>query len=429
MSLLKSKICQVIAERYDIGQKSLHDQWEQLIHRPLAALKSNELQFSDLFLVIDALDECGNQDDIRVILQLLAEAKNLSAIRLRIFVTSRPETPIQLGFRAIGGAVHQDFVLHSISQSIVQHDISVFFKNELEKIKKERALSADWPGEQNIELLVQKADCLFIYAATACRFIGDRQWLPEERLGLVLRGDPTGLSPTEKLDEMYEQVLTYSVIGDCGDRAANILCARFRHVVGPIVLLFESLSAVVLAKVLDTETEVVKVTLSSLHSVLDIAEDEDSPVRLLHPSFRDFLLERERCSDSRFWVNKEEVHKHLAERCLWLLSTSLRRNICNLHTPGTLTCELKRSTVEQQLPVPIQYACRYWVDHLQWGKIGLCNDNGQVHIFLQKHFLHWLEALSLMGKMSEGVLMLTALQSMLTVGGPAISCYNRCRFS
>jgi hypothetical protein len=45
-------------------------------------------------------------------------------------------------------------------------------------------------------------------------------------------------------------------------------------------------------------------------------------------------------------------------------------------------------------------------------------------IFLQQHFLHWLEALSLMGKMSEGVLMITALQSVLTVSDFVPSRYD-----
>jgi hypothetical protein len=84
-----------------------------------------------------------------------------------------------------------------------------------------------------------------------------------------------------------------------------------------------------------------------------------------------------------------------------------------------------RSTVRRFLPVEVQYACRYWVEHLehlrppQRGDVGLCDD-GEVHRFLQKHLLHWLEALSLMGKMPEGVLMIKALQSMLTVSGFAI---------
>ena len=42
-------------------------------------------------------------------------------------------------------------------------------------------------------------------------------------------------------------------------------------------------------------------------------------------------------------------------------------------------------------------------------------DNGQVHTFLKKHFLHWLEALSLMGNVSDGVVMVRTLESMLTV--------------
>ena len=88
--------------------------------------------------------------------------------------------------------------------------------------------------------------------------------------------------------------------------------------------------------------------------------------------------------------------------------------------------EVEKSKVEKYLPLHVQYSCRYWVHHLQRGNIDLY-DIDQVHIFLQKHFLHWLEALSLMGKMSEGVLMLTALQSILTVSDPAIShCILRC---
>ncbi|KAH0543088.1 hypothetical protein FGG08_002602 [Glutinoglossum americanum] len=419
-SILKSNICQAIAKRCDIGQKSLRDQWEQLIYQPLAALKSNELQSSDLILVIDALDECGNQNDIRAILQLLAEAKTLSFIRLRIFVTSRPETPIQLGFKDLPGNVHRDFVLHSISQPIVGHDIYTFLKDEMGKINKEH-LPADWPGKQNIELLVQQAHGLFIYAATVCRFIRDPDWDPERRLCLVLndsavaKGDTTSQSPTVELDEMYTKVLNHSVIGNCSEQNKLEFIRRFKQIVGPIVILFDSLSTAALDKLLDmpnwkTDSKI----LLRLHSLLDVPEYQDSPIRLLHPSFRDFLLDKKRCKDSRFWVDKEEMHKDLAERCLGLLSKSLRRNICNLHTPGTLACELERKTVEQHLPAPIQYACRYWVDHLQLGKDGLCNDNGPVHMFLRKHFLHWLEALSLIGETSKGVLIITALQSILT---------------
>jgi len=44
--------------------------------------------------------------------------------------------------------------------------------------------------------------------------------------------------------------------------------------------------------------------------------------------------------------------------------------------------------------------------------------------FLREHFLHWLEALGLTGKMSEGVRMITKLQSMLVVSGVMLSHYD-----
>lgn len=61
-------------------------------------------------------------------------------------------------------------------------------------------------------------------------------------------------------------------------------------------------------------------------------------------------------------------------------------------------------------------ACCYWVDHLQRSGPGL-GDDSQVTALFQEHFLHWLEAMSLIGKMSEGVLMVAALQSIVTVSG------------
>lgn len=54
-----------------------------------------------MVFVIDALDECETGEDVRLILALLAEARDHRPIGLKVFVTSRPETPILLGFRQI----------------------------------------------------------------------------------------------------------------------------------------------------------------------------------------------------------------------------------------------------------------------------------------------------------------------------------------
>jgi hypothetical protein len=96
----------------------------------------------------------------------------------------------------------------------------------------------------------------------------------------------------------------------------------------------------------------------------------------------------------------------------------LKTDICDLRLPGTLISEVTIDEVDLHLPLEIRYACCYWVYHLQQGNVELW-DKEPLHVladtFLRKSFLHWLEALSLMEKASEGVLMTQAFYSSLTV--------------
>lgn len=417
---LKRYICDALTEHGDIGQRALNDQWKYLIFQPLKSL----LPCLTLILVIDALDECEDDRNLRKILQLLAQVKDLKTVQLRVFLTSRPETPIRLGFREMPGIIYHDEVLHNTPRSVIEHDISIFLRHEMDRIRKERALERDWPGEDNIKILAGKANPLFIYAAAACRFIAESRY-PEQRLSQMLQVNSASQSSTKKLDEMYTLVLEHSVIGDADEDEKDLRTRLFKQVVGSIVILFNSLSARALTELLAVSAGEMNGTLEPMHSVLDISDDLDSPIRLFHVSFSDFLLDNKRCFDNQFWVNERKAHSDLVENCLRVMSSALKRDICNLQKPGRLASEIDRNSVDECLPVYIQYACRYWVDHFMRSDIELC-DNGPVHKFVQKHFLHWLEALSLMGKMSEGVLMITALQSKLVVSDFMPLCHDLC---
>jgi hypothetical protein len=57
-------------------------------------------------LVVDALDECDGENNIKTILLLLAEAQSLKNVRLRVFITSRLETPIRSGFLQVWKGEH-----------------------------------------------------------------------------------------------------------------------------------------------------------------------------------------------------------------------------------------------------------------------------------------------------------------------------------
>jgi hypothetical protein len=417
---LKPYICQAIARNPDVFQQSLAEQWKNLIFQPLSDLREASLQSRLFILVIDALDECEDENDIRLILRLFAQAKTLGTVRLRIFITSRPETPIRLGFRVhIPEAEHQDFVLHHVPQDIIQGDISIFLRHELDIIRREsEGRPRGWPGEDKIELLCQKARGLFIYASTACRFIGDQSRDPDDSLSFILKDDYVGQSVTGNLDDMYTKILTHAAVGDRDREKPN---TEFKQIVGSIVILLDALPAVILDQLLFIRKGTVHRRLRSLHSVLDIPKSQESPIRLLHPSFRDFLLKQQRCSDPRFWINKTKAHDHVFKSCLKLMSKRLKRDMGNLQLPGALKHTVENGIVENAditenkfIPLGVQYACRHWAYHLLRSKIQL-HDNCQVHIFLQKHFLHWIEALCLIGELSEGIFALRSLESILTV--------------
>jgi len=400
----------------DIFQRGLCDQWKYLILQPLSNLKVSSQQ-QVFVLVIDALDECEGDDDIKLILRLLAEAKKEA--QLRVFVTSRPETPIRFGFHRITQEAHQDFVLHNISPPVIQHDISIFLHHELQIIQRENQFPEGWPGEGTIKLLSERAQGLFIYAATACRFIRDPSWNPVESLSLILKDAYVGQSFTQELDEIYTRILTHSII--LRDRRnKEQLYIEFRLIVGSIVILPDYLSSTILARLLELPVETIKVRLRCLHSVLDVPESDQSPIRLLHPSFRDFLQDQQRCLERQFWIDENHTHGHLFMMCIKVMSKHLKRDMCKLRLPGALISKVKEIVLGNSLPLEVQYACQYWVHHLRRSNAKLF-DNGQVHTFLRNHFLHWVEALSLIGKMSDCVLIVKSLEEKLTVSRISIS--------
>jgi hypothetical protein len=409
---LRRYIYDAITKRKDIASQSLHDQWCQLILRPLARLGSRSSP-SSYVLIVDALDECDKEEHIRIILQLLAEARTLRTVRLRVFLTSRPEIPIRHGVYQIPDVERQDFVLHNISPLIVDHDISIFLQCNLGFIARERSLGAGWPGEQIVKRLVHNASGLFIWAATACRFIREGQRFAAKRLDMILESSNTTINAPEKhLNEIYLTVLRQSISPDYTAEEAEELCCKLKSLLGSIVTLFSPLSTQSLSKLVNPSQQEVDQTLDDLHAILDIPKDQTCPLRLHHPSFRDFLLNKDRCHEQNFQVDEEEAHQTLATSCIQLMSISLKQDICGLEAPGVLATNIDSSQAKEYLPVELQYACIYWVQHLKRSGAQLYD---QVYQFLQNHLLHWLEALGWMGKASEGILAITSLEAMIPV--------------
>ena len=406
-----------IIEQNDIANQSLRDQWRQLILRPLSRLQQSSSLTSYIFIV-DALDECDSEDDIRMILKLLTEARTLTTVRLRVFLTSRPEIPIRHSFCQTPETEYQDFILHNTSLSIVNQDIGIFLRYNLNVIAGERSLGASWPGEQIIKRLVYSASGLFIWAATACRFIREGKLFATKRLDMVLESGSTTINAPEKhLNGIYLTVLRHSISPEYTPEEAEELRYRLKGLLGSIVTLLAPLSTQSLSKLVNTSQEEVDQILNDLHAILDIPKDKTCPLRLHHPSFRDFLLTKERCCDSNFQVDEKQAHQILADCCIRLMSTSLKQDICGQEAPGTLVANIQSYQIEQCLSPELRYACLYWIQHLQKSGAQLY-DKDQVHQFLQIYLLYWLEALSWIGKTSEGILAICSLGALIPVSLP-----------
>jgi hypothetical protein len=409
---LRHYICDTISRYKDIASRSFHDQWSQLILFPLSKLGSGS-SLSSYVLVIDALDECDKDEHIRIILQLLAEARTLKTARLRVFLTSRPEISIRHGFCQIPDSEHQDFMLHNVSPTIVNHDISLFLEHNLGIIRQEWTLGADWPGEVVLQQLVQYASGLFIWASTACRFIREGRQFARKRLYTILKGSSSAITAPEKhLDEIYLTVLKYSISLEYSDEEKEEVYDMLKHTLGSLVVLLSPLSTSSLSMLLHLPREDVDWTFEDFYAILNIPKDPTCPLHLHHPSFRDFLLNKDRCGD--FSVDEKKAHQILATSCIQLMSQTLKKDICGMQAPSSQASQVESSWVEKCLPPEIQYACLYWVQHLQRSGSQV-HDGKEAHRFLQAHLLHWLEALGWMGKTSEGIQAILSLEAHIPV--------------
>ena len=196
-------IAEVIAQDPLIFDKALGEQFEKLIYQPLRQVDTIANGCSIFIVVVDALDECEKERDIKAIIDLWSLLAHSTTVRLKLFLTSRPELPVQLGFKNISTAIHQDIVLQdAVPQTIIQQDILVFLKDTFGKIRGSynrdplsgRPIDQDWPGDGRLQALVNMAVPLFIIAATVCRFVGDPDWDPRERLERILQFPSFGRS-------------------------------------------------------------------------------------------------------------------------------------------------------------------------------------------------------------------------------------------
>ena len=135
----------------------------------------------------------------------------------------------------------------------------------------------------------------------------------------------------------------------------------------------------------------------------------DNYVYFIHQSAKDYLTIN--ASAIIFPAGRERIHYDMFSWSLDALSKTLRRDIYNLQDPGGMMKEVP----DPDPLASIRYSCVFWVDHLckaddkSLDRKKKLSDDGVVFAFLKEHFLHWLESLSLIYKLSDGVLSIKKL--------------------
>ena len=164
-----------------IAHESLYSQMNQLIAGPL-----RESTISTV-IVIDALDECKDEETASAILSVLGRL--ISEVpKVKFFLTGRPEPRIQTGFRLpLLKKVTDVFVLHDVGPSLVTNDIRLFLKYCFLEMADRRGGLDGWPTNEEVERLCNRAVGLFIYALATVKFLDKRGTNPRRQLELLLQ--------------------------------------------------------------------------------------------------------------------------------------------------------------------------------------------------------------------------------------------------
>ncbi|KAF8343564.1 hypothetical protein F5887DRAFT_886532 [Amanita rubescens] len=181
----------------------------------------------------------------------------------------------------------------------------------------------------------------------------------------------------------------------------SVVTRRFQDFVGAIIVLQDPLALQPLANLLNVKSRDLKNTLRSLHSVINSTPETD-PLRVYHASFPDFIVNSVRCIRQELVIDTSDQHRRLAFRCFNVMKT-LKMNLCDLKDSEKYnekaTIPDLQERVKEKIPPELDYSCRYWAVHL-------ANSNTvdeplllQLRYFVYTHLLHWLEALSLIGKL------------------------------
>jgi len=364
--------------------KPITGQSAALLQQPLATISPLALP---ILFVVDALDECSDETDVKKLLQAISTLNCTSMVKF--ILTSRPETHISTS--PISSSDRNSIMrLHTIDSDEVTEDIRLYITDAFIK----SPLAKAWHSQAEITMLAALSDGLFIFASTVIAYVLKIQSVKgrENRLRTALLAVQQSRVVMGPLDAMYDFVLTRA-----SDTAAiePMELELTLKALACILAARVPLSTGALADLLGLELDELLDSLQRLHALVHVPEEVDQPsLRTLHASFGDYLFAQNHISVSL-------GNETLARGCLNLMGRRLQFNISKIQSSYERNPEVKPSS----LTLSFEYACMQWIYHVA----DMANPamlDADIDEMLRPRFLFWLEVMSLLDRLWRAAAML-----------------------
>ena len=171
----------------------------------------------------------------------------------------------------------------------MQEDIKTYLQNSLSAIARKSEQPLPWPALDELEILLERSDRLFIYAATAIRYIGARDVDFRKRLAHITRLTPARMN-TGVIDSLYNDIMRQAFC----ELQPDEVSAR-RETLSAVVFLLIPLSLEAITSLSGMDSLEAQVALAPFQSVIHVPTADTSPVTIFHASFPVFIVDPSRC--------------------------------------------------------------------------------------------------------------------------------------
>ncbi|KAL7800228.1 WD40-repeat-containing domain protein [Trichoderma ceciliae] len=363
------------------------------------------------YLLIDALDECVSDRD--KLLDFIVENLSTSSC-VKWIVSSRnwPEIERRL---AQSGSIEKTSLSLEVNADLVSRAVDAYIEHEISQLilmKNHPTLKAGVRSEMR-----QKANGTFLWVALVIKELRDRQDAEYEDPSNILN---ILIEMPSDLTALYSRMVDH--IGKLEGDAPK-LCLKILSIA---TLAYRPLSLVELGTLANfgshlTNGPALERLVNKCGSFLTI---RDRTVYFIHQSAKDHLTTSKTTQSTIFPSGHGDVHSVIFSHSLQAMGKTLRTNIYDLLYPGFPTNEIE--TPDPDPLAAIRYSCTYWVDHLCEGTIDQndLGDSGAISLFLHKHFLHWLEALSILQTIWSSTVLIAKLKILLETQSRETQLYN-----